>query len=346
MALLQRHAVLHASPDEKVRQMTPFYSFVPGMAAALLLAMPSTGSAQQAYPSKPIRLIVPFPPGGSVDPIARMIGQKLADSLGQQVIVDNRPGSNGTIGTELLAKAPPDGHTLIHLGASTHAVNAVLMRKLPYDSVKDFAPVATVQRSNYVLVVHPSLPAGDLRQLIALARARPGQIAYASSGNGNLNHLAAELFNMMTGVATHHVPYKGGGPALLDVVRGEVQMHFSVVISAIPHVQSGRLKPLAIGGEQRFAMLPKVPTFTEAGLPGFDLRPWQGMLAPAGTPRPIVDRLSGEVGRIVSMPDVRDKLLQLGMEPLVSTPEQFAALLQADMAKAAKVAKVANIRLE
>src|SRR5690606_32904565 len=165
---------------------------------------------------KPIRLIVPFPPGGSVDPIARMIGQKLTESWGQQVIVDNRPGSNGTIGTELLAKAPPDGHTLIHLGASTHAVNAVLMRKLPYDSINDFAPVATVQRSNYVLVVHPSLPANDLQQLVALAKSRPGQIRYASSGNGNLNHLAAELFNMMTGAVTHHIPYKGGGPALTD----------------------------------------------------------------------------------------------------------------------------------
>ena len=325
--------------------MTMFYVFVRSMGLGLLLAIPATGSAQQAYPNKPIRLIVPFPPGGSVDPIARMIGQKLTDSLGQQVIVDNRPGSNGTIGTELLAKAPPDGHTLIHLGASTHAVNAVLMRKLPYDSVKDFAPVATVQRSNYVLVVHPSLPANDLLQLIALAKVRPGQLAYASSGNGNLNHLAAELFNMMTGVATHHVPYKGGGPALTDVIRGEVQMHFSVLISAIPHIQSGRLKALAIGGEQRFVTLPQVPTFAEAGLPGFDLRPWQGMLAPAATPRPIVDRLSAEVGKIVSTPEVRQRLLSLGMEPLVSTPEQFAALLQADMAKASKVIEVANIRL-
>ena len=320
--------------------------FTRGIALCALTALPPALAAQDAYPSKPIRLIVPFPPGGSVDPIARMIGQKLTQSWGQQVIVDNRPGGNGTIGTDLLAKAPPDGHTLIHLGASTHAVNAVLMRKLPYDSVKDFAPVATVQRSNYVLVVHPSLPANDLRQLVGLAKARPGQISYASSGNGNLNHLAAELFNMMTGAITHHVPYKGGGPALTDVIRGEVQMHFSVVISAIAHIQSGRLKPLAIGGERRFATLPQVPTFAEAGLPGFDLQPWQGMLAPAATPRPIVDRLSAEIGRIVSLPEVREKLLSLGMEPLVSTPERFAALLQADMAKAAKVIEVAKIRLD
>jgi tripartite-type tricarboxylate transporter receptor subunit TctC len=250
------------------------------------------------------------------------------------------------IGTDLLAKAPPDGYTLVHLGASTHAVNAVLLRSLPYDSIRDFAPVATVQRSNYVLVVHPSLPANDLRQLIALAKSRPGEINYASAGNGNMNHLAAELFNMMTGVKTHHVPYKGGGPALTDVMRGEVQMHFAVIISALPHVRSGRLKPIAVGGETRFATMPQVPTFTEAGLPGFDLRPWQGMLAPAATPRPIVDQLSREIARIVSTAEFRDKLLALGMEPLVSTPEQFSALLAADMTKVAKVIKSANIRLD
>ncbi len=321
--------------------------FQGGLILALAMLAPlSAMPAAQPYPSRPIRLIVPFPPGGSVDPIARMIGENLTRGWGEQVIVDNRPGSNGVIGTEILARSAPDGYTLIHLGASTHAVNAVLMRNLPYDSIKDFAPVATVQRSNYVLVVNPSLPAADLRQLIQLAKARPGELNYASSGNGNLNHLAAELFNMMTGVRTHHVPYKGGGPALADVIRGEVHMHFSVVISALPHIQSGRLKPIAIGGEKRFALLPQVPTFTEAGLAGFDLRPWQGVLAPAGTPRPIVERLSAEIGRIVSLPEVREKLVNLGMEPLVSTPEQFSALLAADMAKAAQVIKAANIHLD
>jgi tripartite-type tricarboxylate transporter receptor subunit TctC len=322
------------------------FTHIAAPALAALIGFPVTCTAQAPYPAKPIRLIVPFPPGGSVDPIARMIGQKLTEAWGQQVIVDNRPGGNGVIGTEILARSAPDGHTLIHLGASTHAVNAVLVRNLPYDSVKDFAPVATVQRSNYVLVVHPSLPANDLRGLIALARSRPGEINYASAGNGNMNHLAAELFNMMTGVKTHHVPYKGGGPALTDLVRGEVQMHFAVIISALPHIQSGRLKPLAIGGETRFATLPQVPTFTQAGLPGFDLRPWQGMLAPGATPRPIVERLSQEIARIVSAADFREKLVSLGMEPLVATPAQFAALLAADMAKAAKVIKAANIRLD
>jgi tripartite-type tricarboxylate transporter receptor subunit TctC len=302
--------------------------------------------AQQPYPSKTLRIIVPFPPGGSIDPVARMLAPKLSESLGQPVIVDNRPGANGVIGTELLAKAAPDGYTLVHLGASTHVTNALLVKNLPYDSFKDFAPVATIQRSEYVLVVHPSLPANDLKQLIALAKARPGQINYASSGNGNLNHLAAELFNMMAGVKTHHVPYKGGGQALTDLMGGQVQMHFSVTISAIPHIKSGRLKPLAIGGEQRFAALPQVPTFAEAGLPGFSLRPWQGVLAPARTPRPIVDRLATEIARIVGSPEIREKLANLGMESLISTPEQFAALMQADYEKSGAVIKAANIRLD
>jgi tripartite-type tricarboxylate transporter receptor subunit TctC len=302
--------------------------------------------AQPAYPSKPIRMIVPFPPGGSIDPVARLISPKLAENLGQPVVVDNRPGANGTIGTDILAKSPPDGYTIILLGASTHVTNALLMRNLPYDSFKDFAPVATIQRSDYVLVVHPSLPANSLRELVALAKSKPGQISYASSGNGNLNHLAAELFNMMTGIKTHHVPYKGGGQALTDVMSGQVQMHFSVLISAIPQIRSGRLKAIAIGGDTRFAALPQVPTFTEAGLPGFSLRPWQGVLAPARTPRPIIDRLSGEIARILALPDIKERLVSLGMQPLISTPEQFAALMADDMAKSSAVIRTANIALE
>lgn len=305
-----------------------------------------TAVAQQPYPTKPIRLIVPFPPGGSVDPIARMIGQKLTERWGQQVIVDNRPGANGVIGTELLAKAPPDGYTLIHLGASTHVINALLVRNLPYDSYKDFAPVATVQRSNYVLVIHPSVPAKTLKDLVALAKARPGELNYASSGNGNMNHLAAELFNMLNGVKTHHIPYKGAGQVLTDLIGGQVHMHFSVIISAIPHIKSGRLRALAIGGDRRFPPLAHVPTFAEAGMPEFTLRPWQGMLAPARTPREIIDKLSGEIGRIVALPEIQDRLTGLGMEPLIATPEQFLKLMEEDRAKSAKVIQVANIRLD
>ena len=316
------------------------------LVACALMAMAVTVCAQQAYPTKPIRLIVPFPPGGSVDPVARMIGPKLTDSFGQQVIVDNRPGANGAIGTELLAKAPPDGHTLVLLGAGTHVINALLVKNLPYDSVKDFAPVATVQRSDYVLVVHPSMPVRNLQALIALARSRPGQMTYASAGNGNMNHLAAELFNMLTGVKTIHVPYKGGGQALIDVMGGQVHLHFAVVVSALPHVRSGRLKALAIGGDKRFVALPQVPTFTEAGLPGFRLQPWQGFMAPARTPKPIIDRVAAEISRIVMLPEITERIINYGSQPLVSTPEQFSALMAADFVKFAEIIKAANIKLD
>jgi tripartite-type tricarboxylate transporter receptor subunit TctC len=298
------------------------------------------------YPSKPIRLIVPFPPGGSIDPVARMLTPKLSESLGQQVIVDNRPGANGAIGTELLAKAPPDGYTLIHLGPGTHVINALLVKNLPYDSMKDFAPVATVQRSDYVLVVHPSLPANSVKELVALAKAKPGQIAYGSSGNGNMNHLAAELMNITLGIKTHHVPYKGASQVLTDLMAGQIQLHFSVAISALPLVKAGRLKPLAFGGEQRFPQLPNVPTFAEAGIGNITLRPWQGTLAPARTPKAIIDRLNAEISRIVASPEITEKLLSLGMTPLISTPEQFAALMASDYQKSAAVIQAAHLRLD
>jgi tripartite-type tricarboxylate transporter receptor subunit TctC len=313
---------------------------------SVLLALVAPAFSQQTYPSKPIRLIVPFPPGGSIDPVARMIGPKLAETFGQQVVVDNRPGANGAIGTELLAKAPPDGHTLVLLGAGTHVINALLVKNLPYDSVKDFAPIATVQRSDYVLVVHPSMPVNNLKEFIALVRSRPGQVTYASAGNGNMNHLAAELFNMLTGAKTIHIPYKGGGQALIDVVSGQVHLHFAVVVSALPHLRSGRLKPLAIGGDKRFVILPQVPTFAEAGLPGFRLQPWQGFMAPARTPKPIIDRLAQEISRIVMLPEITERIHNWGSQPLLSTPEQFAQLMAADFAKFAEIIKVANIKLD
>jgi len=305
-----------------------------------------TACAQSAYPSKPIRIIVPFPPGGSTDPAARMVGAKLADAFGQPVVVDNRPGANGAIGTEMLAKSPPDGHTLIYFGGATHVVNALLVRNLPYDSIKDFAALGTVQRSDYVLVVHPSLPVANLKQLIALCKSKPGQLTYASAGNGNLNHLAAELFNMLTGVKTLHIPYKGGGQALTDVMGGQVYMHFAVVVSALPHLRSGRLKPLAIGGDKRFQALPDVPTFAEAGLPGFRLQPWQGFFAPARTPKAIIDRLGTEISRIVALPEISERILGWGSQPMITTPEQTMALMIADYAKFGEVIKAANIRIE
>jgi tripartite-type tricarboxylate transporter receptor subunit TctC len=315
------------------------------VASSSALAVPHAHAGEAgSYPGKPVRMIVPFPPGGSIDPVARMMTAKFAEAMGQQFIVDNRPGANGAIGTELLAKSPPDGYTLIHLGPGTHVINALLRKDLPYDSMKDFAPVATVQRSDYVLVSHPSLPVGSVKDLVALAKARPGQIAYGSSGNGNMNHLAAELMNITLGIRTLHVPYKGAGGVLTDLVSGQIQLHFSVAISALPLIKAGRLKPLAFGGDARLPQLAQVPTFAEAGIGAITLRPWQGILAPAGTPRPIIDRLNAEAARILKLPDIVESLAVRAMTPLISTPEQFTALMQSDYANSARVIKAAGLQ--
>jgi len=325
--------------------MTNIVRTVGILATCALLTTPAVAAEQSAYPNKPIRLIVPFPPGGSIDPIARMMATKLSERLGQQILVDNRPGANGAIGTELLARAAPDGYTLIHLGPGTHVINAHLAKNLPYDSMKDFAPIAAVQRSDYVLVVHPSLPVRSVKEMAALARARPGQIAYGSSGNGNMNHLAAELMNITLGIKTHHIPYKGAAVVLTDLISGQIQMHFSVAISALPLIQAGRLKPLAFGGETRLAQLPQVQTFSEAGLGAITLRPWQGMLAPAKTPRPIIDRLNGEIAQILRLPDIVESLTARAMTPLITTPEQFAALMASDYKNVAAIIKAAELKL-
>jgi tripartite-type tricarboxylate transporter receptor subunit TctC len=302
-------------------------------------------SAQSTYPVKPIRFIVPFPPGGSTDPMARMAGAMLAERLGQPVVVDNRPGAAGIVGTEVVAKAPHDGYTIL-LGSSPFAINAALGRKLPYDPFKDFEPVATIAKSRQILVLHPSVPAKDLRGLISLVRSKPGQFKYATSGTGNLNHLAGELFNMMAGVKMSHIPYKGGGPAVTDVLGGQVELTFQVPISVAMHIASGKLKPMAITGEGRTQTLPQVPTFAEAGLPGFDLSGWTGILAPAGTPKAVIDRISTEMAAIIGLPDIHDKLVKQGMEPFVSTPEQFAAKIKADVAKFGAIIKTAKMKIE
>jgi tripartite-type tricarboxylate transporter receptor subunit TctC len=322
-----------------------FVNLARALIAGALLALAGPAAAQQDYPNKPIRFITPFPPGGSTTIVARLIGQKLTESWGQQVLVDNRPGGNTIIGTEALAKSAPDGYTII-LTQTNHVINALLLPNLPYDSIKDFTPVATVASGEYVLVVGPSVPAGNLQELIALAKSKPGQLNYASAGNGGITHLATELLNMMAGIQTQHIPYKGSAPAMIDIIGGQVQMYICSPAAAVPHVRSGRLKPIAVSGESRVSVLPQVPTFTESGLPGFEVRTWYGILAPAGTPKAIVDKIAGEVARIVVAPDVRDELLAQGVEAFVSTPEQFAALLKLELAKYAKVIKVANIKLD
>ncbi len=302
--------------------------------------------AQQTFPAKPIRFVVPFPPGGSTDLVARLVGQKLSASWGQQVVVDNRPGGSTVIGTDAVAKAPPDGYTILLLAFSTHLINSILMRDLPYDSVKDFAPVATLTKSEFVLVVHPNVRANDLMELIALAKSKPGELNYASAGTGNLGHLAGELFNMMAGIKTQHVPYKGAGPAFVDLVGGRVQMHFAIVSSAIPYIKGGKLRGLAITGDTRSAKLLQVPTFAEAGMRDFELQSRLGVVAPGRTPKPVIEVLSREIAKALASPEIHEKFEAQELTPFISTPDQLAALMQADTARIAKIVKASNIRLD
>lgn len=315
------------------------------LSMGISIAIAGSAIAQQTYPSKPIRMIVPFPPGGSTDPLARMVTQKLAERWGQPVLVENRAGANGIIGTDTVAKAAPDGYTFVVVG-SPHVVNPLLIATLPYDAMKDFEAVATLVSARHVLVLNPSVPANTLQEFIALAKSKPGQLNFSSSGSGNSNHLAGESFNMTTGVRLQHVPYKGAGPAITDLISGQVQLSFQVPISVISHIKSGKLKAIAISGETRSSVLPQVPTFSEAGVPGFELAGWLGILAPAGTPKGIVEKMSAEIGKILVISDIKDKLDSQGMDVLVSTPEQFAALMKADTVRYAKIIKTANIKIE
>jgi len=303
-------------------------------------------AAQSTYPNKAIRFIVPYAAGGSVDPLVRLFTVKLTDSLGQPMIVDLRPGGNTIIGTDAVAKSAPDGHTFLVMTVPNHAINALLIPNLPYDSVKDFAPVATVSTSDYVLVLHPSVPADHLKAFIAFAKARPGQLNYGSVGSGGISQLGAEWFSMMAGIKMQRVPYKGSAPALIDLASGQLQAGFNTPISAIQHIRSRRLKAIAISGERRMPALAEVPTFAEAGLPGFEMRVTYAVLAPAGTPKANIDKMSVEFGKIVALPDIREKLAAQGMIPLYSTPDQLAAMFKADLAKYAQVIKAANIRHE
>ena len=316
-----------------------------GMLAAGLLMMVAGATAQPSYPVKPIRFITPYPPGGGTTVVARIIGQKLTDSWGQQVIVDNRGGGNTIIGTEIGARSPPDGYTILFVD-STLAILPNLYATLPYDTLRDFAPVATLTRIPFMLVLHPSLAANNLQELIALAKSRPGQLTYASSGSGGQGHLAMEMFSLLTGVKMQHVPYKGGGPALTDLLGGHVQLHFNVPINLISQVKSGKLKAIAISGESRLAALPQLPTFSESGLPNFDVSYWQGIVAPASTPKEIVGKLSAEIASILAMPDVRERLGSQGAASFISNPAQFAAMISEEMVKYAKTIKTANIKLD
>jgi tripartite-type tricarboxylate transporter receptor subunit TctC len=301
------------------------------------------GWAQQ-YPSKPIRIVVGFAPGGPTDIGARTIGQKLTESWGQQVIVDIRPGAGGNIAAEHVAKAAPDGYTLL-LAVFAHAVNPSLHPKLPFDAIKSFAPIIQYASIANLLVVHPSIPARTVKELLAVARARPGELTSGSAGIGTSSHLSLELMSAMSGVRITHVPYKGLSAAHVDVVGGHLSMLFDNVVTAQPHAKAGRLRMLGVTTLTRWAGAPDVPAMAEA-LPGFEVNSWYGLLAPAGTPREIVMRLNAEVGRTLRAPDARERLFSIGAEPLSQSPEEFAAFIAAEVAKWAKVVKAAGIKIE
>ncbi len=322
--------------------MNAFNVVVRMFLAGMLIAVAGPATAQQAYPTKSIRIIVAFPPGGAYDILARLFGQKLSESWGQPVIVDNRPGGNTIIATEALVKSPPDGYTVM-LMSVTHAIIPSLL-PLPFDAVKDFAPVATVSSTRIILMLHPAVAANNLQEFIALAKSRPGQLNFAAVGSGGSGHLAGELLKIAAGISMQYIPYKGGAPAVTDLISGQVQLSFLGLINVVPHLKSGRLKAIATTGETRSSVLPQVPTFAEAGLPGFDVNTWQGILAPAGTPKEVIAKLSTEIAKILATPDVMEKLASQGAEPFFSTPEQFAALMKADMVKYARVIKTANIK--
>lgn len=319
------------------------YAVTGASLVVVLVAM--AAHAAETFPSRPIRLISPFAAGGGNDMISRAVAQALTRNLGHSVVVDNRPGANTIIGMELVAKSPPDGYTLIMTG-STVAINATLHANLPYDSLRDFAAVTQIAATPLIVAVHPSLPVASVRELIALAKARPGELNFPSAGVGNVSHLAGELFNVMAGVRLVHVPYKGSAPATADLLAGRVSVVFNSAFAMLPFVKSGRLRALAVSGRARSALLPAVPTVNEAGVPGYEASTWYGLLAPAATPRAVIERLQAETVKALTADDVRRRLIEDGLEPVGSTPAEFGAYIRTEIAKWARVISVAGIAIE
>jgi tripartite-type tricarboxylate transporter receptor subunit TctC len=325
--------------------MKTLYLTIAALAVAASTGLPGRAFSQE-YPNKPIRFLMPHPVGAGMDFVSRTIGNKMTASWGQQVIVDSRGGAGGVIGLQMAAKAPADGYTLVPTSIGPLAVNPSLHRNLPYDTLRDFDPITTLISALNILVVNPAVPANSVKELIALAKAKPGQLKYASSANGNTDHLAGELLKAMAGIDMVHVPYKGGAPASIAILNGEVDAIFAVYQNIAPMVKAGKLRVLAVAVADRWPTLPDVPTVAEMGVPGFQVINWYGMVAPAGTPKQIIAKVNKEVARILHMPDVVDLLAQNGMVPLLSTPEQFGSFLQSEIKKWAKVVKDANIRVD
>ena len=298
----------------------------------------------QQYPSRPVRMLVPSTPGGSVDTLARTIGPKLSERWGQQFIVENRAGASGTIAGELTAKAPPDGYLLLLGTISSLATNVVLQKKLPYDPVKDFAPVSLVATQNLMLVVHPSVPAKTVGELVRFAKSQPGKLSFASAGNGTGSHLSGELFKQVAGVDILHIPYKGVQPAMVDVISGQVAINFPSILSAMPHVRSGRVRSLAVTGAKRTRAAPDLPTMQEAGVKNYESMTWYALVAPAGTPQDIVAKLSAEVAAILKHPETNERLAREGADPVGSTPQEFGRFMQSEIEKWRKVIRAAGIQ--
>ena len=312
---------------------------------AMLSLLPAAAISAESFPARPLRLVVPFAPGGSADFVARLVALRMFESSGKQVVVDNRGGASGMIGNEIVARSAPDGYTLTVGTLGPFAVNASLFEKMPYDPAADFAPVSLTGTASHILVTHPAVPVATVTDLIALARSKPGQLAFASSGIGNATHLSGELFKHMAKVDMVHVPYKGGGPAMSDLVGGQVALSFASMPSALPHVRSGRLRAIAVSAGKRSPAIPELQTVAESGLPGFASEDWQGILAPAKTPRQIVMLIGGELQRVMALPDIAEKLMAAGFEARTGTPEAFAELMKTETAKWARVVSAAGIKV-
>ena len=316
------------------------------MSCVLLTGVSVIASAQQSYPNKPIRLIVGFAAGGGSDILARALGQPMTEILGQSVTIDNRPGAGGIIATELGAKAPPDGYTLLVGSAAAFAINPNLMAKLPYDPVKDFTPVGMFATLSYTVVVHPSVPAKTLREFVALAKAKPGKLNYGSAGTGSSTHLAIEQFLMMAGIRITHVPYKGNAPAMTALLSGDVDMVFDPVLTTAPQRKSGRIRALAVTTAQRSGLMPEVPTIAEAGVRGYESGNWFGVFAPAGTPRPIVERLNAAINKAMTSSGMKERLMSQGADALSGSPDDLSNLVQRELAKVARTVKEAGVKIE
>ena len=326
-----------------VRMLRLWVSAIGALAAALACVSPAW--SQAGYPNKPVRLIVPWPPGGGADVLSRMLSPKLSEALGQQIIIDNRGGAAGNIGAELAAKSAPDGYTIVFAYSGTHSINPSIYAKMPFKE-SDFAPVIWLASVPQVIVVHPSLPVKTVKDLIALDKSKPGQLTYGSSGNGAINHLAGELFNFMTGTKLVHVPYKGGGPAAVALIGGEISLIMGEPASLVGHIKAGKVRAIAVTTAQRSASFPELPTVAESGVPGYDVTSWNGMLAPAATPGDIIRRLNAEYNKIISDPEMHKRMLANGYEAVGGPPEKFGAHIHAEIAKWAPVVKRAGVRVD